>query len=154
MENSEKFKDITSIVCTLEQHIKQCDEINQRLEKEHCDITTLIEEHFDKCLSFLAARKIALLDQAEKKWNDEKNQIDQVKITLQDSMSSCTEIIKAGTAVYSNSKNAAEHIWEGAKHLPIPKTDAGSLSVVLTGEIFDTIQNYGKGILPPFYCKY
>lgn len=41
----------------------------------------------------------------------EKN-FETTKMELQNSIESCTQVLKAGSAVYNVSKAAAEHIWE------------------------------------------
>jgi hypothetical protein len=69
MERSEHFKRAAQVVKDLEQQLLKCDETSLLLDAM-CETTTRqVEEHFEKCLTLLAARKATLLDDIDKRWH-------------------------------------------------------------------------------------
>jgi hypothetical protein len=61
MEQSEDYKNVTSIISGLEQELVKSDTIAIEQERKHAEIETEIEKHFVQCLNALAARKQVLL---------------------------------------------------------------------------------------------
>eukprot|EP00026_Physarum_polycephalum_P007333 Phypoly_transcript_07392.p1 GENE.Phypoly_transcript_07392~~Phypoly_transcript_07392.p1 ORF type:complete len:461 (+),score=54.89 Phypoly_transcript_07392:163-1545(+) len=133
MEENENYKAINELVEHLQSQINS-----------HKDQNTLrreIENQFERAIHALEKRRDVLLGQLEQFFDDKFQQNDYQK--LQETLNTCQEIKKTGALCYKNSTTTAEHIWQGAKNLDIPRRTKNDVVVTMPTEFLDAIANYG-----------
>ena len=75
MEQTEEFKNIVSIIQSLEDELARCEETTRGQERKHAQTEKDIEDHFAQCLTSLAARKEVLMEKASNHINNQSMQM-------------------------------------------------------------------------------
>jgi len=144
MERSEGFKRSETTIKALEGQLAACGRVLKECELAEVKAQQKIEEHFDKCMNALAARKDALLRIVEERVSTYKKNVEVAQAKAKILIEAAVQTQKAATLVYGVDINSAELLWKGLSALSIGTIEYFPIQVILPNTLFAAIQIHGE----------
>eukprot|EP00026_Physarum_polycephalum_P003241 Phypoly_transcript_03251.p1 GENE.Phypoly_transcript_03251~~Phypoly_transcript_03251.p1 ORF type:complete len:790 (+),score=120.28 Phypoly_transcript_03251:83-2452(+) len=145
MEENQGYIAVKSIIEALENQLSVIEEVHQN--QDFSGKRREIEEHLERCIHGLEARRQILVDQLEHISTQQDISILKVKENVNDLLENYHELQRAGASMYKRNPPAAERIWKEAKSVDMPTIDRKDLEIVvsvnLPSSLFELISDYG-----------
>eukprot|EP00026_Physarum_polycephalum_P007992 Phypoly_transcript_08065.p1 GENE.Phypoly_transcript_08065~~Phypoly_transcript_08065.p1 ORF type:complete len:468 (+),score=69.61 Phypoly_transcript_08065:127-1530(+) len=141
MEQEGDFVNASVILKELEVKLSLLNESD--LAKKQSEAHREIEIHFEKCLKALALRKLALIQDVDAQFNEEKSKLEKEQSQVKDSISTCKKLMEAGITIYKHHKSAAVYCWKGANELKSEPEKESIINVELPEAIMAIIDSHG-----------